>query len=78
MRGKEQTKPSNFWEKLRGKLKGSPNTMEELTNGESYIAFFSRLTACTAVSRGMAGSQIHIGAVYGRCHKDILDTQIIQ
>ncbi|KAJ7707855.1 hypothetical protein B0H14DRAFT_3025063 [Mycena olivaceomarginata] len=49
MTGKEQTKPSNFWEKLRGKLKGSPNTMEELTN----------------VSRGMAGSQIHIGAVYG-------------
>jgi hypothetical protein len=65
MTGKEQTKPSNFWEKLRGKFKGSPNTMEKLTNGESCIAFFfSRLTTWTAVSRGMTGSQIHIGAVY--------------
>jgi hypothetical protein len=40
MTGKEQTKPSNFWEKLRGKFKGSPNTMEEVTNGESCVAFF--------------------------------------
>ncbi|KAF7374074.1 hypothetical protein MSAN_00288300 [Mycena sanguinolenta] len=49
MTRKQQTKPPNFWDRLKGRLKSNPDTRERVT--ESSI--------------GIGGTELHIGAVYG-------------
>ncbi|KAF7374059.1 hypothetical protein MSAN_00286800 [Mycena sanguinolenta] len=49
MTGKKQTKPSTFWNKLRGRLKSRSNMVEQVPQ----------------TSHGIGGIDVYIGAVYG-------------
>ncbi|KAF7374052.1 NACHT domain-containing protein [Mycena sanguinolenta] len=61
MTGKEQTNPSNFWDKVRGKLKGNTNTMGRLADASPGVDGQIHIRAVYGGTGGTGGSGAYGG-----------------